>query len=276
MAGRPPKRPRVEPAQDADDGGLGGLYDFLPPPDPGKDAAAKAAAAKVPSRPTLPPEDNSRVIFLDVDGVIVPSGAVEMIFIDGVQIPKQDRVKESDFSVAAMGNLRAIVQQTGASVVLSSEWRRTEKLRDNIGAAMRSYDLPKLRDWTPIFEAKPELQGVDPVLAWCERRAREIGKWLRDHPEVTAWVALDDLDFSMADSVRVAGTPWVKYRSVLTHHRHCLTDDDAKEAVRLLLSPPPEPTVRPRRPTGVPMSEGKASGVLCSTEDSSPERIRLG
>merc|ERR1719203_2012986 len=162
--------------------------------------------------------------------------------IEGVALPVRN-VRESDFAVAALGNLRSIVQQTGATIVLSSEWRRTEELRSSIGAVLRSHDIPPFRDYTPILHTKAEYQAVNPVVAWCERRAREIGKWLKEHPEVTAWVALDDLDFAWADAVRMAGTPYVKYRSVKTNDRICLTDADAEEAVKLLQKPPPEPRV---------------------------------
>merc|ERR1719208_359940 len=113
----PPKRPRV-----AAEESFGGLYDFLPPPDPEREAAAKAAAAKR-ERPKLPIEDRSRVVFLDIDGVLLPAGSVETIIVDGVALPVRERMSESDFSAAALTNLRSIIERTGASVVLSSEWR---------------------------------------------------------------------------------------------------------------------------------------------------------
>ncbi|CAE7260801.1 GOR, partial [Symbiodinium sp. KB8] len=251
------------------------LYDFLPPPDPVKDEAAKAAAVKNHlSRPALPPAEKSRVIFLDVDGVILPAGSIDMIVVDGVTLPAKSHVKESDFSAQAMGSLRAIVQQTGATIVLSSEWRRGEDLKSSINAVLKSQDIPYIRDSTPIFHPRPEIQKVNAIYAWCERRAREIGKWLKDHPEVTAWVALDDLDFDWADSLRQAGTPWMKVRSVHTNDRICLTDADAAEAVRILLNPPADPKV-PQRPISLQVPSGP-SGVLASTEDSGPDRIRLG
>lgn len=268
------KKAKVEAPPAADDS-LGGLYDFLPPPDPVKDAAAKVLAGKGKmSKAPLPPEDKTRVIFLDVDGVLLPTGAVETIIIDGVALPSRDTVRESDFAISALGSLRYIVQQTGASIVLSSEWRRTDSLRSSIGAVLQSQDIPKLRDWTPILTPKPSLQEVNPILAWCERRAREIGKWLKEHPEVTAWVALDDLNFEWADSVRVAGTPWVKIRSVHTNDKICLTEADAQEAIKILLNPPPEPKVIPTRRFVV--KETNNNNILASTEDSGPERIRLG
>lgn len=270
---RPRKKAKVIVAP-AEDEGLGGLYDFLPPPDPEKDEAAKAAAVKHHlSRPALPQPDRSRVIFLDVDGVILPAGSIDMIVVDGVTLPAKSHVKESDFSAQAMGSLRAIVQQTGATIVLSSEWRRGEDLKSSINAVLKSQDIPSLRDATPIFQPRPELQKANAIHAWCERRAREIGKWLKDHPEVTSWVALDDLDFDWADALRQAGTPWMKIRSVQTNDRICLTDADASDAVRILLNPPPEPKV-----IRVLSSSKVAdrSVKLASTEDSGPERIRLG
>jgi len=222
-------------------GGLGGLYDFLPPPDPENDAAAKKTAEEsIFTRPKLPPAEKTRVIFLDVDGVLLPSGSIESILMDGVQLPIR-AARESDFAVAALGNLRSIVEQTGATIVLSSEWRRTDQLRSSIGAVLKTSDVPAFRDFTPIFKPRPEVNQVNPIFGWCERRAREIGQWLKDHPEVSSWVALDDLDFQWADNFRIHGTPWMKIRSVHTHDRHCLTDEDCKRAVQILLNPPPEP-----------------------------------
>lgn len=264
------KRAKPEPAADA---GLGGLYDFLPAPDPEKDLAAKVAAVKNHlSRPKLPPEDKSKVVFLDVDGVILPSGSVDMITVDGVTLPAKTHVKESDFSAQALGSLRSIIQQTGATVVLSSEWRRTDQLRSSINAVLKAQDIPAIKEWTPIFAPRPEIQCQNAIHAWCERRAREIGTWLKAHPEVTAWVALDDLDFNWADSYRQAGTPWMKIRSVHTDDRICLTDEGATEAVRILTYPPSDP--KPKRPALL-RSDAEPS-MLASTEDSGPDRIRLG
>lgn len=220
---------------------MGGLYDFLPPPDPERDAAAKAAAAKR-AKPALPPEDRTKVVFLDVDGVVLPAGSVETIIVDGVALPVRERMSQEDFSASALDNLRTIVEKTGATIVLSSEWRRTEPMRNSIGVGLRSRNIPQLRGWTKVFKPRPELckpdQGTDMAIAWCERRAREIGDWLKGHPEVTAWVALDDLDFNWADSVRAVGTPLMKCRSVLTHPKYCLTEENAAEAVRILTNPP--------------------------------------
>lgn len=225
-----------------EDLGLGGLYDFLPPPDPEKDKATATKARKAEqasTRPQLPPIDRSRVIFLDVDGVLLPAGSVEMIYIDGVMLPVR-AAKEADFSRVALSNLRSIVQQTGATIVVSSEWRRREEMRDNIRRTLMTQDLPGFQDSTPIFQPSAELikQRLDQAIIWAERRAREIGSWLKQHKEVKAWVAIDDIDFSWADSVKVPGTPLMKHRSVLTNPKHCITEKDADEAVRILLNPP--------------------------------------
>lgn len=228
------------------------------------------------TRPKLPPEDRSRVIFLDIDGVLLPVGSVETIVVDGVALPVRDTVRESDFAMAALGNLRSIVQQTAATIVLSSEWRRTESLRSSIAAVLKSQDIPVFRDLTPIFHPRPELQEVNLIVAWCERRAREIGKWLKDHPEITSWVAIDDLDFAWADQYRTAGTPWMKVRSVHTDKKLCLAEEGTQEAVRILLNPPPDPKVPPKRIRLEEDSSASGSGLLCSTEDSAPERLRLG
>lgn len=234
MSGSSRKRAR-EP--EPDPFGPGGLYDFLPAPDPVKDEAAVAVAKAKELKP-LPEEERSRVIFLDIDGVLLPAGSLDTICIDGSYMPVRARLVDHDFSAAAMTNLRNIVMKTGASIVLSSEWRRTDSMKDSIGIALRKWGLPQLRSSTPVFKPRPELLQQDPGIVWCERRAREIGSWLKQNPDVKAWVALDDLDFNWADSAREVGTPLIKYRSVLTNAQRCITEEDTAEAVRLLLNPP--------------------------------------
>eukprot|EP00933_Yihiella_yeosuensis_P040234 TRINITY_DN3448_c0_g1_i1.p1 TRINITY_DN3448_c0_g1~~TRINITY_DN3448_c0_g1_i1.p1 ORF type:complete len:272 (-),score=54.52 TRINITY_DN3448_c0_g1_i1:166-981(-) len=237
------KRPRTEPETIADDdGGLGGLYDFLPPPDPVKDEESKAKARKLESekqKPKLPPPDPSKVIFLDVDGVLLPSGNMEMIFIDGVALPIR-AAREADFSRGALDHLRTIVEKTGAVIVLSSEWRRKQEMRDNLNSTLKAKEIPLLTDYTPIFFPREDLvkQRLDTAIVWAERRAREIGNWLKSHKEVKAWVAIDDIDFSWADGQKTVGTPLIKHRSVHTNPKHCITEKDATQAIQILLNPP--------------------------------------
>lgn len=227
------KRSRPEPVTES----FGGLYDDLPPPDPERDAAAAAKAAKK-DKVKLPPEDRSMVIFLDIDGVLLPAGSVETILIDGVAMPIRERMSDNDFSSVAMESLRSIIVRTGATIVLSSEWRRTASMRDFVGVSLRSHECPSLREWTPVMKARADLEKHDPAIVWCERRAREIHAWLKLHPEVTSYVILDDLDFNWADSERSPGISLLKPRSVLTNAQYCLTEANADEAVRILQNPP--------------------------------------
>jgi len=67
----------------------------------------------------------------------------------------------------------------------------------------------------------------------------------------------------------------MKIRSVHTNDKICLTEDDATEAVRLLQYPPQEPKVM-RKPTSMASSNSGSGGLLVSTEDTGPDRIRLG
>jgi len=230
----------------------GGLYDFLPQPDPARDAAALLAAGRKES-PALPQEDRTRVIFLDIDGVLTPAGSTNMIVVDGdlVAAVTTSCSEGECFNTVALRNLRAIIQQTGAALVLSSEWRRTDARKDLIGITLRAHGLPQLRDsTTTAVKVRPELLKGDNAIAWCERRAREIGEWLQRHPEIVSWVVVDDVDFSWADGVRAKGTPLVKCRSVRSHAVRCLSEDDVKEAVRILLNPPvltPQEEVRLER-----------------------------
>mmetsp|Transcript_101337 Transcript_101337/g.182910 ORF Transcript_101337/g.182910 Transcript_101337/m.182910 type:complete len:82 (+) Transcript_101337:270-515(+) len=70
--------------------------------------------------------------------------------------------------------------------------------------------------------------------SFAARRCREIGAYLQSSPQVRRWVALDDIDLSMADDERQAGQPLLAPRLVLTDKSACLTREDAKKAIALL------------------------------------------
>jgi hypothetical protein len=104
-----------------------------------------------------------KVIFLDIDGVlncdVTPNGRKLPYIIDEVLLAR----------------FRDLVKATGAVVVLSSTWRV-----DPIGLlAAKFYNVP-FQDVCPDMPDAP--------------RCEELVVWLRNHPEVTRYVVLDDDD----------------------------------------------------------------------------------
>ena len=104
-----------------------------------------------------------KVIFLDIDGVlncdVTPNGRKLPYIIDEVLLAR----------------FRDLVKATGAVVVLSSTWRV-----DPIGLlAAKFYNVP-FQDVCPDMPDAP--------------RCEELIVWLRNHPEVTRYVVLDDDD----------------------------------------------------------------------------------
>eukprot|EP00411_Alexandrium_monilatum_P059832 CAMPEP_0175509002 /NCGR_PEP_ID=MMETSP0096-20121207/10656_1 /TAXON_ID=311494 /ORGANISM="Alexandrium monilatum, Strain CCMP3105" /LENGTH=726 /DNA_ID=CAMNT_0016811149 /DNA_START=44 /DNA_END=2225 /DNA_ORIENTATION=- len=180
----------------------------------------------------LPPEDRSKVVFLDVDGVLRPAraGGFDILSVDG---DAAVRVDTSDFFPSAVKALRHIIERTGAIVVLSSEWRRSETL---LLALTDIFEKNRMRVWGSATTTGLELEtGPDPVKCFAERRAREVTKWLLDHEgEVSGWVVLDDINLAIADEARKASTKQMGPRLVQTWPLCGLTMGNAKTAVRIL------------------------------------------
>merc|ERR1719316_623635 len=90
----------------------------------------------------------SKVIFLDVDGVInIPRGMDKKL----------------------ITNLKGIVDDTGAKIVLSSDWRNSKDTRDEIRRILRLFDMDYVSCTPP---SKSMFQA---------RRPEEINAWLRAH-----------------------------------------------------------------------------------------------
>jgi len=224
------KKAKLESPED------GGLYGGLPEPDPSKD---KLLAERLKEKenwrahrfPPLIPEDPSKVIFLDVDGVLRPltAGGFRAMMVDGEWAL---RAETADFISGALLSLRHIVEQTGAIMVLSSEWRRDQNMREGVDNILHEYEMRACATWTPTDLQRD--MGTDPFKAFTERRAREITQWLTANPHVRQWVVIDDINMAAADEERKPGTLLMGPRIVQTHRKVGLTMEQARAAVRIL------------------------------------------
>jgi len=217
--------------------GDGGLYGGLPEPDPAKDQAlAERLKEKEKWRahrfPPLMPEDQSKVIFLDVDGVLRPltAGGFRAMMVDGEWAL---RAETADFISGAMLALRYIVEETGAIMVLSSEWRRDQPMREGVDSILQEYEMRPCATWTPT-DLQRDMGTENPFKAFTERRAREISQWITTNPQVRQWVVLDDINMCAADEDRKPGTLLMAPRIVQTHRKIGLTLEQAKAAVKIL------------------------------------------
>lgn len=152
-----------------------------------------------------------KVIFLDNDGVICLSNnwggrAVKWANFkrdnpdsDATFDNKPIQCRFDDFDKKAVKVLNEILEQTGAEIVVSSDWRLHATLEE-LGDYYESQGITKRPvAVTDIFkDLFPKEWNAFRFRADLEvERSMEIGHWLENHPEVTHWVAIDDLDMSV-------------------------------------------------------------------------------
>lgn len=121
-----------------------------------------------------------KVLFLDVDGVLA-LGRLTYVDDSIPPTPIGILVEELQFKT-----LRRIILQTGASIVLSSDWRLDPNLVDELNRTLDEFLIPRPIDHTPFQDGE--------YLLFEEARTIEIKKWLDKHPEVQKFAILDDLD----------------------------------------------------------------------------------
>ena len=158
-----------------------------------------------------------RCIFLDHDGVICLSpnwgGRTKKWSKYRSENPesssdKRDapvEVRFDDFDEKAVRILNQILEETGAEIVVSSDWKRWANVEE-MGEYYESKGIirkpialtPDLGDCT--WENEDRENWV-----WSPRwdlemsRVVEIRQYLYDHPEITHWVAIDDLHLGKTD-----------------------------------------------------------------------------
>ena len=149
-----------------------------------------------------------KVIFLDHDGVICLSSEF------GGRFKKQREVKRKlsqsieslpvfarfdNFNKKSIDVLNEILEETDAEIVVSSDWKRWASVEEMgeyyesqgikkkpIGFTKKVMDceVPENFIWSPKWELEQE-------------RSLEILQYLRDNPQITHWVAVDDLNMGI-------------------------------------------------------------------------------
>lgn len=161
-----------------------------------------------------------KVIFLDHDGVICLSSnwggrskkwAKYRSANPETSTDKMDApvfVRFDDFDEKAVQILNKILEESGAEIVVSSDWKGWANVEE-MGEYYESQGIIRkpialttnLGDCTWENEEK-ESWFWNPRWDLEMTRVVEIRQYLHDHPEITHWVAVDDLDMGKN------GEPW--------------------------------------------------------------------
>jgi len=108
-------------------------------------------------------------------------------------------VRFDDFDKKAIKILNEIIEETGCEIVVSSDWRLHANLEELGDYYISQGIIKRPIAMTDIFnEIFPKEWNAFRFRADLElERSMEIGHWLKNHPEVTHWVAIDDLNMSL-------------------------------------------------------------------------------
>jgi hypothetical protein len=147
-----------------------------------------------------------KVIFLDHDGVLCLSQQWGGRFkkrdkyclkhgpTEDTELPVTQRF--DNFDIKAVKVLNRILEETGAEIVVSSDWKlycnleEMKELYEAYGIVKKPIAFtPNLKDFDESTAALFGWKG------WSERsRILEIEEYMKNHPEITHWVAIDDLN----------------------------------------------------------------------------------
>lgn len=153
-----------------------------------------------------------KVLFLDHDGVICLSGQwggrfKKKGYDSNPQIPLDIRM--DSFDSKAVKVLNEIIEKTGCEIVVSSDWKKWGDL-DQMRKMYVTRGIKPPIDLTPNMKDFDEMGfGLYKWKNFYEAiRVKEIKEWLKNHTEVTHWVAVDDMDLSKLKNFVMTTKPY--------------------------------------------------------------------
>jgi len=153
-----------------------------------------------------------KVIFLDHDGVICLAtewgGRYKKRARNGIKANATAAEMAVDFrfdnfNKKAIQILNEILEKTGAEIIVSSDWKRWANVEEMGQYYEAQGIIKKPIAFTPDL-SKCTVHGDNFI--WSKEwdleqiRSIEIKQYLHDHPEITHWVAIDDLDMSEGEA----------------------------------------------------------------------------
>jgi hypothetical protein len=113
------------------------------------------------------------------------------------------------FDSKAVKVLNQIIEETGCEIVISSDWK-------NWGNLEQMKKMYVTRGIKPPIDLTPNMKDFDEngfgLFKWKNLyeaiRFTEIKEWLKNHPEVTHWVAVDDMNLSKLENFVMTTKPY--------------------------------------------------------------------
>lgn len=137
-----------------------------------------------------------KVIFLDIDGVLCLENQFGTRFnkANFVGMKSDILVRFDDFDIPAIKALNRILKETGAEIVVSSDWRRYATVAE-LGTYFNYHGIAKLPIGKTIMVSS-NMRRFSKVVDHDSERVDEINLYISEHPEIKQWIALDDMDLS--------------------------------------------------------------------------------
>lgn len=166
------------------------------------------------------------VLFLDMDGVLLPFGGDRHGKNQSLLYNTTSRL----FPDEPLAALSQILSEVPSLVlVLSSTWRVRQEFRNEIIESFHSYG----RQHGGPLATIEDFYDVTDIHNHSERQW-EIHAWLSAQPNIRAWVALDDEELVEGDCNRHYRDQFIRH-VIKTNSAIGLTDQDAQQAIVLIM-----------------------------------------
>jgi hypothetical protein len=167
-----------------------------------------------------------KLLFLDFDGVL------------NEREPLHPEVLCSTFHPDKVKRLNRVLRETGAMIVVSSAWRylihRGEMNLAGFDWLLRCHGViaGRLHGITRKDTTRANEHFDGKAWPFCNERGQQINDYLCEHPEVTRYAVVDDLDLGISE----AGHPFVQ-----TDGGMGMLEDDADQLIKILNASAGEP-----------------------------------